>query len=63
MKSRNNECPPYCAVNILVLTTYEHTGAGDLKKYADAIPIYRLQVPHNKSAILLVDVQTSTFHI
>jgi hypothetical protein len=35
------------------------TRAGDRQEYADTIPIHRLQ-PHNKSAIVLVDVQTST---
>jgi hypothetical protein len=39
------------------------TRAGDLQEYADTIPIHRLQFPRNKSAIALVDVQTSTFHI
>jgi len=39
------------------------TRAGDLQEYADTIPIHRLQFPRNKSAIVLVDVQTSTFHI
>jgi hypothetical protein len=38
------------------------TRAGDLQEDADPIPIHRLQLPHNKSAIILVDVQTSTFH-
>jgi hypothetical protein len=38
------------------------TRAGDLQEYADTIPIHRLQFPHNKSAIVLVDVQTLTFH-
>src|SRR5229473_664221 len=39
------------------------TRAGDLQEYADTIPIHRLQFPHNKSAIVRVDVQTLTFHI
>jgi hypothetical protein len=39
------------------------TRARDLKEYADPIPIHRLQFPHNKSAIVLVDVQTLAFHI
>src|SRR6266852_1223463 len=34
-----------------------------LKQHADANPIHRLQFPHNKSAIVLVDVQALTFHI
>src|SRR5450631_1256765 len=38
------------------------TRAGDLQEYADTIPIHRLRFPHNKSAIVLVDVQTLTFH-
>jgi hypothetical protein len=48
------------AIVVLVLTIH---AAGDLQEYADTIPIHRLQFPHNKSAILLVDVQASTFHI
>src|SRR5258708_35065738 len=39
------------------------TRASDLQEYADTIPIHRLQFPHNKSTIVLVYVQTSTFHI
>src|SRR5258708_38349145 len=50
-------------IDVLVLTIHAHAGAGDRQEYADAIPIHRLQFPHNKSAIVLVDVQTSTFHI
>src|SRR5258705_3717187 len=38
------------------------TRAGDLQEYADTIPIHRLQFPRNKCAIVLVDVQTLTFH-
>jgi len=37
------------------------TRAGDLQEYADTIPIHRLQFPHNKSTIVLTDVQTLTF--
>src|SRR4030088_418151 len=39
------------------------TRASDLQEYADTIPIHRLQFLHNNSTIVLVDVQTSTFHI
>src|SRR6267154_4543553 len=35
----------------------------DCQEYADAISIHRLQFPHNNSAIVLVDVPASTFHI
>jgi hypothetical protein len=41
-------------------STENLTRAGDLQEYADAIPVHRLQFPHNKSAIALVDVQTLT---
>jgi hypothetical protein len=51
------------AIDVLVLTIRAHAGAGDCQEYADAIPIRRLQFPHNKSAIVLVDVQTLTIHI
>jgi hypothetical protein len=39
------------------------TGAGDLQEYADAIPIHRLQFPHNEPKIAPTDVQTLTFLI
>jgi hypothetical protein len=39
------------------------TRACDLQEYADTIPIHRLQLPHNKHAIVLADVQTLAFHI
>src|SRR5260221_6627382 len=51
------------AINVLVLTIHAHAGAGDLQEYADTISFNRLQFSHNKSAIVLVDVQTLTFHI
>jgi hypothetical protein len=38
------------------------TRARDLQEYADTIPIHRLQFPHNKFKIVLVDVQALTFH-
>src|SRR4030081_1760200 len=44
-------------------STENLTRASDLQEYADTIPIHRLQFPHNRSTIVLVDVQTSTFHI
>jgi hypothetical protein len=51
------------AINVVVLTIHTHARAGDLQEYADTIPIHRLQFPHNKSAVVLVDVQTLTLHI
>ncbi len=51
------------AINVPVPTIDAHAGAGDLQEYADTIAIHRLQFPHNKSAIILVDAQTLTFHI
>jgi len=51
------------AINVPVLTIDAHSGAGNLQEYADTIPIHRLQFPHNKSAIILVDARTLTFHI
>src|SRR5260370_14223417 len=48
-------------INAVVLIRV-HAGTG-LREYADTIPIHRLQFPHNKSAIVLVDVQTLTPHI
>src|SRR6266851_4632419 len=51
------------AINVLVLTIHAHAGAGDPQEYADTIAIHRLQFPHNKSAIVLVDAQTLTFDI
>ena len=51
------------AIDVLVPTIHAHASAADLKEYADTIPIHRLQFLHNKSTIVLVDVQTSTFHI
>jgi hypothetical protein len=45
------------------LTIHAHAGARDPWEYADTIAIHQLQFPHNKSAIILVDAETSTFHI
>jgi hypothetical protein len=39
------------------------TRAGDLQKYADTIPIHRLQFPHSKFTIVPTDVQALTFHL
>src|SRR5882724_1213998 len=51
------------AIDVLMLTIHAHAGAGDRQEYADAIPIHRLQFPHNNPAIVLVDVHASTLHI
>jgi hypothetical protein len=45
------------AINVLVQTFHTRAGAGDLQEYAEMIPIRRLQFSHNKSAIVIVDVQ------
>jgi hypothetical protein len=51
------------AIDVLVLTIQRNAGTGDRPESAHAIPIHRLQFPHNKSAIVLVDARASTFHI
>jgi hypothetical protein len=51
------------AISVLVPTIRAYAGAGGLQEYADTIAIHRLQFSHNKSAIVLVDVQTLTNHI
>jgi hypothetical protein len=47
----------------VVPTIHAHAGAGNFREYADTVPNHRLQFAHNKSAIVLVDVQTLAIHI
>jgi hypothetical protein len=45
----------------VLLTIHAHVEPSS-RNYADTIRVHRLRFPHNKSAIILVDVLTSTFH-